>query len=107
MRMEDANATNIMSSERKSKNARTNTCQKKFVATIVSSRDVQISRRKEGTTMSSRGEELVHEIQNHEDFEVKGEGRQRHRLGHVDGDFPSCMRKTKKNNIQKTTSECG
>ena len=37
---------------------------------------------------------MVHENQNHEDFEVKGGGRQRHR--HVDGEFPSCMRKTKK-----------
>ena len=45
---------------------------KKLVATTVSSRDVGISRRKEGTTMSSRGEEMVHENQNHECFEVKG-----------------------------------
>ena len=44
--------------------------------------------------MSSRGEELVHENQNHEYFEVKGGGRQR--LRHFDSDFPSCMRKTKK-----------
>ena len=50
--------------------------------------------RKEGMTMSSRGEEMVHENQNHVYFEVKGGGRQR--LRHVDGDFPSCMRKTKK-----------
>ena len=67
---------------------------KKLVATTVSSRDVVISRRKEGTTMSSRGEEMVHENQNHEDFEVKGGGRQR--LRHVDCEFPSCMRKAKK-----------
>ena len=69
------------------------TVKKKLVATTLSSRDVRISRRKEGTTMS-RGEEMVDENQNHEYFEVKGEGRQR--LRHVDGDFPSCMRKTKK-----------
>ena len=37
---------------------------------------------------------MVHENQNDEYFEVKGGGRQRQR--HVDGDFPSCMRKTKK-----------
>ena len=37
---------------------------------------------------------MVHENQNHEDFDVKGGGRQR--LRHVEGDFPSCMRKTKK-----------
>ena len=37
---------------------------------------------------------MVHENQNHEYFEVKGGGRRR--LRHVDGDFPSCMRKTKK-----------
>ena len=64
------------------------------VATTVSNRDVVIRRTKEGTTMSSRGEEMVHENQNHEDFAVKGGGRQR--LRHVDGDFPSCMRETKK-----------
>ena len=44
--------------------------------------------------MSSPGEEMVHENQNHEYFEVKGGGRQR--LRHVDGSFPSCMRKSKK-----------
>ena len=37
---------------------------------------------------------MVHENQNHEYFEAKGGGRRR--LRHVDGDFPSCMRKTKK-----------
>ena len=78
---------------------------KKLVATTVSNRDVEISRRKEVTTMSSRREKMVHEIQNHEDFEVKGAERQR--LRHVDGDFLLCMRKSEKNNIQKTTSEYG
>ena len=64
---------------------------KKLVATVVSNRDVGISRRKEGTTMSSRGEDIVHENQNHEYFDVKGGGRRR--LRHVDGDFPSCNEK--------------
>ena len=66
---------------------------KKCVATTVSGRDVGIRRRKEGTIVSSGGEEMVHENQNHEDFEVKG-GRQR--LRHVDGDILFCMSKSKK-----------
>ena len=64
---------------------------KKLVATVVSNRDAGISRRKEGTTMSSRGEDIVHANQNHEYFDVKGGGRRR--LRHVDGDFPSCNEK--------------
>ena len=38
---------------------------------------------------------MVHEDQNHEDFKVKGGGRQK--LERVDGDVPLCMRKKEQN----------
>ena len=48
---------------------------------------------------------MVHENQNHEDFDVKGGGRQR--LRHVEGDSSFMHEENEKNNIQKTTSEYG
>ena len=93
-RTEHSNTTNVMTSKRKSKTARKN-CQK------TCSNDCEQSEcgdqpQNKGTTTRCQGEEMAHGNQKHKDFEVKGGGRQRLRLRHFDGNFLSCMRKTKK-----------
>ena len=74
----------------------------KLIATTVSSRDVGIKRRSEGTTASSHEEGTMCGDQNHK--ELKGEGGGRQRLKHVDADFPLFMREMdKERRFEKNT----
>ena len=69
---------------------------KKLVATTVSSREVGLKRREERKTMSSRVYTETHK--DPRDDKRKGDGGGRHKLRHVDGDFPCCMRRTSEDN---------
>ena len=73
---------------------------KKLVATIVSSREMGMKRREEGTTMSSQKDTETHKDQRDDKRTGNGGGRQK--LQHVDGDFPWCMRRKSEDNEAKT-----
>ena len=73
---------------------------KKLIATTVSSREKGMRRREEGWTMSSQ--KTISLQRNHNNERCTSEGGGRDKLMKVDGDFPTCMRKSRNNNEDET-----
>ena len=73
---------------------------KRFIATIVSSREIGQRRRDEGQTRSSQIHTTTQGNLGKDRHTSEGGGRQK--LKQVDGDFPACMRRENNNNEDKT-----